>query len=334
LRIFLSYRRDDSSAWAGRLRDALAARFGEENIFQDVVAVRPGQTFTDAIDAALATSDAVLAVIGPRWLTSAGSDGEPRLAKSDDYLRTELTAALAQTKQLIPVLVGGAAMPTTAQLPESLKPLGLRQAVVLRDASWHQDVDGLIRSLRGEPPTRQRRRWLPAAGAAAALLAAGATVWLLLDHGGATSSSSSEPSSGSATRASCPGTSSRDWRDLGVAATTDVGGPTGIRFAVSEGHYRAQGSGRWYLVLRSEATNQTNATQTHYRDFYKLEADGITFEPDCFSVVGGQNPMDPGRSSDVLVGFETTRDPKSGFSLGLDTHGEFGRVELLSTTAG
>ena len=39
MRIFLSYRREDSSAWAGRLRDALSARFGEDNIFQDVVAV-------------------------------------------------------------------------------------------------------------------------------------------------------------------------------------------------------------------------------------------------------------------------------------------------------
>ena len=80
MRIFLSYRRDDSSAWAGRLRDALADEFGKDNIFQDVVAVQPGQDFTDAVDAALSRSDAALAVIGPRWLTAAGVDGEPRLA--------------------------------------------------------------------------------------------------------------------------------------------------------------------------------------------------------------------------------------------------------------
>lgn len=36
MRIFLSYRREDSSAWAGRPHDTLAARFGEQNIFQDV----------------------------------------------------------------------------------------------------------------------------------------------------------------------------------------------------------------------------------------------------------------------------------------------------------
>ncbi len=43
MRIFLSYRREDASAWAGRLNDALARRFGEANIFQDVVAVLPAQ---------------------------------------------------------------------------------------------------------------------------------------------------------------------------------------------------------------------------------------------------------------------------------------------------
>src|SRR5438093_9482908 len=160
MRIFLSYRREDASAWAGRLRDALAAQFGEENIFQDVATVRPGQKFTDAIDAALSQADVALAVIGPRWLTAAADDGEPRLAKSDDYVRAELRAALAHTKQVIPVLVGGATMPTAGELPEGLEELGLRQAVILHDESWRQDVDGLIRSLRGKPTTVYRRRWL------------------------------------------------------------------------------------------------------------------------------------------------------------------------------
>jgi hypothetical protein len=114
MRIFLSYRREDSSAWAGRLRDALSARLGEDNIFQDVVAVQPGQDFTDAVDAALTRSDATLVVIRPRWLTAAGVDGEPRLADESDYVRSELVAALASTPSVIPVLVGVAAMPTAA----------------------------------------------------------------------------------------------------------------------------------------------------------------------------------------------------------------------------
>ena len=65
MRLFLSYRRDDSAPWAGRLSDAMASRWGRDNIFQDVVAVRPGEQFVDVMDAALTRSDVVLAVIGP-----------------------------------------------------------------------------------------------------------------------------------------------------------------------------------------------------------------------------------------------------------------------------
>jgi hypothetical protein len=40
-------------------------------------------------------------------------------------------------------------MPSAAQLPDGLEPLATRQAVELGDATWHQDVDGLVRSLQG-----------------------------------------------------------------------------------------------------------------------------------------------------------------------------------------
>ena len=78
MRIFLSYRREDSSAWAGRLNDGLGAQFGARNIFQDVVAIGPGEDFTAAIDRALGDADVTLVVIGPSWLTAAGPDGVRR----------------------------------------------------------------------------------------------------------------------------------------------------------------------------------------------------------------------------------------------------------------
>jgi hypothetical protein len=43
MRIFLSYRREDSSAHAGRLCDALVRQFGQSNVFQDVVAIGAGK---------------------------------------------------------------------------------------------------------------------------------------------------------------------------------------------------------------------------------------------------------------------------------------------------
>jgi hypothetical protein len=39
-------------------------------VFQDVVAVRPGEQFVDAMDEAVLRSDVMPAVIGPDWLAS------------------------------------------------------------------------------------------------------------------------------------------------------------------------------------------------------------------------------------------------------------------------
>jgi hypothetical protein len=40
--IFVSYRREQSAAQAGRLYDWLAAQFGEEHVFMDVDSIRFG----------------------------------------------------------------------------------------------------------------------------------------------------------------------------------------------------------------------------------------------------------------------------------------------------
>jgi hypothetical protein len=109
VRIFLSYRREDSSAWAGRLHDTLAARFGEQNIFQDVAAIRAGEDFDDAIDRALAQADVTLVVIGPQWLAATAPGGETRLAQEGDYVRAELTAAFTHGSRVVPLLLGGGA---------------------------------------------------------------------------------------------------------------------------------------------------------------------------------------------------------------------------------
>ena len=180
MQVFLSYRRSDVGGYAGRLADALLQRLGPDSVFQDVVAIAPGQDFTAAIDRALDDCDAVLAVIGPGWLTSATPQGSRRLLEADDYVRLELARVLDRNVRVVPVLVGGAALPAGSELPDELQGLVRRQAVVLHDETWHQDVNGLVRSLRGEPavPITRSRRWLvPGAAVAVALVALGAAAW-------------------------------------------------------------------------------------------------------------------------------------------------------------
>jgi hypothetical protein len=345
MRIFLSYRREDSSAWAGRLRDALSARFGEDNIFQDVVAVQPGQDFTDAVDAALSRSDATLAVIRPRWLTAAGVDGEPRLADESDYVRSELVAALASTPSVIPVLVGGAAMPTAARLPDELKPLALLQAVTLRDESWHRDVDDLIRALGGDRLRARPKRWLIAAVLLGGLVAAGAIALMLLNRdGGGQSSSTTAPSNTAGPSTTLPRdaelsicddpASTSGWTPLGVDGADTVeraGSPTG-RVEVIDGYYREGQGGRWDVVLSTKYTNMMDdQLRTHYWGFYKLAIDGLPFHPDCFNVTGGQTTAALGETSEALVGFDVSVVPTNGGTLLLDVWNDIGQIPLIPT---
>src|ERR1035437_10122186 len=65
---FISYRRDDSAAYARHLFDSLAARFGEQRVFSDQSTIEPGARFPKRIQAATKASGVMLVVIGQRWL--------------------------------------------------------------------------------------------------------------------------------------------------------------------------------------------------------------------------------------------------------------------------
>ena len=145
--VFLSYRREDSAGFAGRLADGLEAEFGAGAVFRDVDDIRPGEDFQTAIDNHLRTVDAVLVMIGPRWLDARSQAGR-RLDDAADLVRVEVATALASGKPVIPVLVSGAAMPGEGDLPAQLAGLARRQAVVLSDDGWQGDVAHLVASLR------------------------------------------------------------------------------------------------------------------------------------------------------------------------------------------
>ena len=68
----------------------------------------PGFDFTERVEQAIATSDAVLVVIGPSWLDSATADGRRRIDQPDDFVRHEVGSALASGMPVVPVLVDDA----------------------------------------------------------------------------------------------------------------------------------------------------------------------------------------------------------------------------------
>ncbi len=197
--VFISYRRQDSSGHTGRLFDRLVAEFGADDVVLDVDDIELGLDFARQISDFVAGCDALLAVIGPNWLTLTGEDGAPRLADPDDFVRLEIAAALERDVRVVPVLVGGAQMPTAEDLPDEIKGLALRHGLELSDQRWGYDVGRLIDSLRQldgpdapEPqierpapassPTRGRRGVIAAIAAVAVVAAVIAAV--LVSGGG------------------------------------------------------------------------------------------------------------------------------------------------------
>lgn len=184
--IFVCYRRGDSGAYAGRMYDLLAAHFGRSNVFMDLDGIAPGEDFAGVIDNALQSCRAVIPVIGPKWLTATDENGRRRLDDPKDFVRAEIAAALRRdTKVLvIPVLVGGAEMPSDNDLPEDIKSLARRNALVLTDLRWKRDVGELITAIDAVMPRNQYKRLLKFGSAAVLgvcfilLLVLGLTRWM------------------------------------------------------------------------------------------------------------------------------------------------------------
>src|SRR5262249_43271237 len=143
-RILVSYRRADTAYLATTLHEKLAQAFGLDNVFMDVNAIPAGRDFRRHLEQAVAKCDVVLAVIDERWLDAREADGRRRLDLPTDWVRIELETALARDIPVIPLLVAGAKTPVEAELPESLRELAYRQALLLRPGrDFQHDMDML-----------------------------------------------------------------------------------------------------------------------------------------------------------------------------------------------
>src|SRR6516162_3909549 len=102
--IFISYRREDTSGYAGRLYDQVSAHFGQDHVFMDVAAIEPGADFADTIEKRVSTCDALIALIGRNWLTIKDDQNRIRLGTAEDFVSVKIAAALKRNVEVIPVL--------------------------------------------------------------------------------------------------------------------------------------------------------------------------------------------------------------------------------------
>jgi Sulfatase-modifying factor enzyme 1/TIR domain len=171
--IFISYRREDSSASAGRIYDRLSGRFPSNRIFIDVDNIAPGVDFVTAIQKSVGSCDVLISVVGKRWLTATDEDGKRRLDDADDFVRLEIATALKRGIRVIPVLVDSASMPRSGDLPDELKSLVRLQALKVSQDRFRSDSEPLIaaveQALKQARAERRRRgsgkkMWLRVAG--------------------------------------------------------------------------------------------------------------------------------------------------------------------------
>lgn len=141
MRVFISYRRNDTMYLVPELRAALVQVVGIENVFLDIDDVPLGKDYRVHLHEEVSRADAVLAVIGLHW-------GCDQLANPRDFVRIELLAAHELGKLIIPVLVAGQHMPAESDLPSELGWLAWRNAFEVAAPPRHShDIERLAAQL-------------------------------------------------------------------------------------------------------------------------------------------------------------------------------------------
>ena len=173
--VFISYRREDSGGFAGRIYDRLVTRLGNDNVFFDVDAIPPGRDFVDVLSDRVGRCDALVAIIGRQWVSSVDGSNRRRLDDPNDFVRIEIEAALSRDVPVIPVLVDGAPPPQAADLPDSLKKLARRQAIEISHNRFDSDAERLTEALakieeaqRGPSPSMVSAAPMPAGATSSA----------------------------------------------------------------------------------------------------------------------------------------------------------------------
>jgi formylglycine-generating enzyme required for sulfatase activity len=155
MKIFISYRRaeDNKSYIVGTIHEKLAKVFGEKDIFRDIYDIPGGAEWRDVLNHEINSCKVMLVVIGPDWANLSSPNGEKRLFDPTDVTRWEVETGLRRSTEenvtVIPVLVIDAKLPTTAELPESLRPLLGKNVRKIRNfPDFDSDMEKLIGDIR------------------------------------------------------------------------------------------------------------------------------------------------------------------------------------------
>lgn len=141
--IFISYRRSDAAAFAGRLQENISRVLPDSKVFLDVNTIGKGHNFESTIIENIDNAEVMLVLIGKGWMTTGEQGTTPRICEENDYVRLEISRALEHQKNIIPVLIDGAGMPDPAILPEDIRQLTFCNAAEIRHSRFNDDFNSL-----------------------------------------------------------------------------------------------------------------------------------------------------------------------------------------------
>ena len=148
-KVFISYRRNDSKYQARIIHAAFCQVLPREHVFMDVDSIQPGSDFRKLLKGWVDECEILLALVGTGWIDAIDPNtGQRRLENANDFVRIEVSAALARDIPVVPVLLDGTPMPTADALPNELKGLVDRQAEFVDYRTFDSDVERLITRLR------------------------------------------------------------------------------------------------------------------------------------------------------------------------------------------
>lgn len=223
-------------------------------------------------------------------------------------------------------------MPMADDLPPDLAGLTDRQAVVIRDDAFHDDVDRLISSLRGgrSSTTRRHRRRLFAVSALVAVVVAAAATWLVLNRINSTATGST-PALGS-----CDDPTTPDWTQVAMdgkpsASVSETNDPVVI--TINAAAFRPTDSGEWMLELTTQMENGTSEDKYLGAWYYRTAevaqrgAVPLCFSPPAMSIA-------PGELVDAVVGFRVACRPDHSVAVVLQPSSNSNKRFRLPITPG
>ncbi|TCO60841.1 toll/interleukin-1 receptor domain-containing protein [Actinocrispum wychmicini] len=155
--VFVNYRTSDEPSAATLLKRGLSERLGEDTVFlASDRGIPPGNDFERELLHRVRGCRVLLAVVGPRWLTPTGPDGQRPIDQDGDWVRREIAEAFAHDIRVIPILVGATKRLTGETLPPAIAPITTCQYLRLRHHDLDSDLDTIADALTKAIPELAR----------------------------------------------------------------------------------------------------------------------------------------------------------------------------------